>query len=278
MGRPVEVAPTKREIFIAVPTMSNRATIAIFQFLATVDRLSLLADFPYKFSWQVANGRRPVEYARNWLTGVFLTKTDAEAIWFLDEDMIPTESSLELLAVDADIVAGRAWAFDHQNGSKAPGLKLCLFQYNQLGDYKFNPIIPKIDDSVVDVVAAGTATMLIRRKVIEDPRMRLPQSYIGLDGNPHDLTEETEDEAWAPPIFRTTYKPNGQILRGEDLDFCLRATECGFSVKAHVGAQFGHLKEVNLDDVAMLAELTARRVAASFEKKPEKEQPRLVAV
>jgi hypothetical protein len=243
--------------------MSNRATIGIYQFLTLLERLGMQPDYPYKFSWQIMNGLRPVEYARNRLVGAFLKNTKAERLWFIDEDMLPTQTSLELLDVDADIVAGRAWAFDHPNGNRGPSLKLCIFDYNKLGDYKFNPVVPENGSSVMDVTAAGTATMLISRAVLEDPRMNLPGAYTGLDGIVHSVDVEREADDWAPPVFRTLYKPNGHILRGEDLDFCLRAHELGYSIKAHVGSEFGHLKEVNLNDVAAMAEAVARRVAST---------------
>lgn len=254
----------KRDVFVAVPTTTGRVTVGIAHFLNTLERLSLVADYPWRFQWQVVNGRRPVEFARNVLCGIFLEKTKAEKLWFIDEDMVPTESSLQLLDLDADIVAGRAWAFDHSapEAGKEPSLRLCLFHYNRNGDFKFNPIVPKDGDSVLPIVAAGTATMLISRKVIEDRRLWLSDEYQGLDGNTHRCSDDRGDD-WAPPIFRTQYAPNGRILRGEDLDFCLRAHELDYRVLADVTAQFGHLKELNIDDVAMLCELVARRVAAN---------------
>ena len=251
----------KKLCFVVVPTMDNRMTIGVVSFLAMLDRLNHSPTSPWAFQWEVINGRRPVEYARNYLAGRFLYGTQAEKIWFIDNDMIPDASALEMLQVDADIVAGRAWAFDHGNpeNEREPGLKLCLFNYNELGDFKFNPLIPKEGDSIVDIEAAGTATMLISRRVLEDRRMWFDTKYEGLDGEVKDLEDETLDPKWAPPIFKTQYKPNGQILRGEDLDFCLRAHNLEYSLKGHLGARFGHLKEVDLDHVVQIVNNTLMR-------------------
>lgn len=253
----------KRDVFVAIPTLSGRTTVAITHFLNVLERLSLSADCPWRFSWQIVNGRRPVEYARNVLCGIFFNKANAEKLWFIDEDMLPTETSLQLLDVEGDIVAGRAWAFDASAPEREPALRLCLFDYNKHGDAKFNPIIPQDGDSVLPIAAAGTATMLIDRKVLEDRRLWLSDEYESVDGKRYRCTDEAGTDDYAPPIFRSIYAPNGKILRGEDLDFCLRASMLGYQVRAHVGSQFGHLKEVNIDDVAMLCELVARRVAAN---------------
>jgi hypothetical protein len=254
----------KRDVFVAIPTLSGRTTVGITHFLNVLERLSLSPDCPWRFSWQVVNGRRPVEYARNVLIGIMFNKSpNAEKLWFIDEDMIPTETSLQLLDVDADIVAGRAWAFDASAPGRDPALRLCLFDYNKNGDAKFNPIVPQEGDDVLPIVGAGTATMVISRRVLDDKRMWFSDEYESVDGKLYKCSTDVGTDDYAPPVFRTVYAPNGKILRGEDLDFCLRAHELGYQVRAHVGSQFGHLKEINIDDVAMLCELVARRVSVN---------------
>ena len=39
-------------------------------------------------------------------------------------------------------------------------------------------------------------------------------NFVDLYGKPTSLVDGD-----APPIFRTLYKPNGEVLRGEDIDF-----------------------------------------------------------
>jgi hypothetical protein len=66
--------------------------------------------FGYQFSITVAPEISPVHYARNLLVGIFLKETNADFLWFIDNDMMPDESSLEILNTDADIASGRCLA------------------------------------------------------------------------------------------------------------------------------------------------------------------------
>ena len=251
--------PKQTHVFVAVPSDSNTVTLAIHGFLSLLHRLNYEAGHPWRFTVQVVNGYRPVEYARNYLTRMFL-ESKADKLWFLDDDMLPNESTLRLLNVDADIAAGRMFMFDHSNPElqKEAGLKLCAMVASEDTPGKFRPIAPAVGSPLVhDVDVVGTGSMLIRREVIEDARMQLPTAYVDVDGAARDLGTDTKDPNWSPAVWRTIYKPNGQRLKGEDIDFCERARALGYSVKVDLGATLGHWKTVDLDEVAAIAHQAA---------------------
>ena len=165
--------------------------------------------------------------------------------------MLPTNSSAALLGVDADICCGLMYRFDHTNAdnpNSEPGVSICAMRDAE--DGRFRPIIPMPGDPLVqDVDAMGTGSMLIRRRVIVAGRMWLDDKYRDLNGFQMRLEEQRKHPHWAPPIFRTRLKPNGQVLMGEDVDFCQRAKRLGYTCKTHLGVSFGHLKEVDLNEV-----------------------------
>ena len=256
----------KEDIFVAIPSLDANVNIGVMRFLLTLQQASMAKTSPWKFSYYVVNGKRPVEYARNLLAGAFLEQSNASRMWFIDQDMMPGENAHELLLAEADIVAGRMFAFDHAHDGKPPALKLCAFHFNVNGDHRFNCAAPKEGDDIstpMEVDAVGTASMLIRRNVLEDRRLWADGAFTYFDGAEYDCSAFSTDkdaEGFAPPIFKTIYKPNGKILRGEDLDFCRRAGEFGYAIKADLSVTFGHHKAVNLDEVAELCQIVADRV------------------
>lgn len=201
----------------------------------------------YRFSLLTNTFVRPVEYARNLLVRDFL-RTDASYLWFIDADMIPTSSTTAIFEVDADMVCGRAHAYQDMPGG-VTGVKISAHMKEKDSDLFVN-ILPTPDDPVVmDVEACGTASLLIKRHVLEDPRMYLPTTYVNGDGQCKNLDDEKDKESWAPAVFRSLYKPNGMLLRGEDMDFTYRATRLGYSLKVHLGAEIGHFKKLDVDGV-----------------------------
>lgn len=264
MKRPTPKQRQKRYIHIAVPTEHNVMGDGVVPFVSSLDRSSMDPANPYRFSWEKVHMQRPVEYARNKLVTTFLRQTDAERLWFIDTDMVVPENALKLLESDADIVAPITFAFDHARGDWTAGLKLCLFKYDE-EKQTFHSIVPA-DGAVryVDIEAAGTAAMLIKRHVLEDRRMWLDPHYTDLKEQPAVLDLDKD----VLPIFRNRYAPNGEILRGEDLDFCLRAHRLGYRIVGDLGVRFGHLKIVDLDHVAQFANTLVQRLARNLQVKP----------
>lgn len=246
--KPLRAPRQKELIFVAIPAVEDKIHAAISVFLSILDRASMHPDCPYAFSHEIFPGLRNVDYARNRIVGRFLRST-ASRLWMIDDDMMPSSEMIDLLAVDADIVVPRMFAFKRANAE--PQLQCCAFKHNLNGDGKFNAIVPT-RPIPIEVDSAGTGAILIKRRVLEDRRVWYPCEYEW-NGVMCNLDDERLSENWAPPIFRFHYKPNGEMLRGEDLDFCLRAREAGYKIMGHMGVACGHAKLVNLDDVALIA-------------------------
>ena len=264
---PIKDASAKREnIFVAIPvrTGSDNLGIGVYRFLHLLQAMNFQPGFPYHFEWQIVIDKYPIEWARNLLVGLFL-KSKSSRLWFVDNDMVPHENFMEILKSDADITGAMALAFDHANEQKQipTRIKPCIFQHNPDAE-SFNSIVPQQGDVEIEVDALGTATMLIRRKVLEDRRLWGPVEYTDLRGEPRSLDDERSDHDWAPPVFRFLRKPNGNGLRGEDIDFSWRAKQLGYRVTAFPGVRVGHQKQINLDSVLDLVNSTAEKYGSAL--------------
>ncbi|MBP7570901.1 MAG: hypothetical protein KBA95_12650 [Acidobacteria bacterium] len=247
---PRRIEPVRKErVLIAVPSEEETFHIAVHNFIQIAHRMSLHPEFPFHFEHSIKIGERPIPYARNRLVGDFL-RSKCERLWFIDADMIPPPELFALLNIDADIVAPRMLALKRDDAG-IPRLEICAFKYNLKNDSKFNAVVPTGPVGLLgDIDAVGTGCTLIKRRVLEDERMWLAPEYEWPPGHKCDLREEPRNDRWAPPLFRMQYKPNGEHLRGEDLDFCLRAKALGYKVATHLGFSCGHSKTMNLDDMA----------------------------
>jgi hypothetical protein len=244
----------KRSIFVAIPCLDGRINTALSGFLRVLDSLSLQLDYPFTFLHGTMPGCSPVEYARNCLVRRFLEMTTADYLWFIDNDAIPSPSSLRIFEADADMVTGRCFIWRHDDEGR-PQLFINSFVMDRRPDGNMNlqPVKPRdAYDVIKDVDAAGAACLLIKRRVFEDPRMRLDARWTDIYGNSHDLDDERGRADYAPPFFRSLHKPNGHVYLGEDIDFTRRARNLGYTLKVHLGASFGHHKAIDLDAVATL--------------------------
>lgn len=251
-------------ILVGVPSLSTNVTTALADYIFQLGSASSHAQSPYKFTPKFINGVIPVEFARNALVGEFLSG-DYSRLWFIDADMLPRNSLPELLKVDADICAGRMFRFDHANPMKGTtaGVAICAMNLVKEGKNvgKYKPIVPMHGEPMIqDVDTLGTGSMMIRRRVLEDHRMWIDGKYIGIGGDERDCALKDDDFRWSPPLFRTPRKANGAPIIGEDLDFCQRAHDLGYSIKVHLGAEVGHMKPVDLDQVVGFVQDAAQRV------------------
>ncbi len=251
----------REHIHVAVPTVGNRMTVNMQNFFQAMHTINT-NNFPYHMTYEMVNDKCPVEYARNELVKTVLRSPTVSRLWFVDADMVPPKNCWDLLRVDADLVCGQAYNFCHvTEDGQAERMKLCAFEYNK-DEGSFVALVPEVGDRVLDVDACGAACLIVRRRVLEDPRTHLDGSYMSLKGEPANISD---DPNFAPALFRTIYKPNGHRLRGEDLDFSWRAKKLGYSVKIDLGVRFGHHKNVDLDQILNLTSRVATEVANSDE-------------
>ena len=210
--------------------------------LTTLKSLNSEPSCPYHFSVGIVSHLHPADYARNVIVKEVL-QTDASRLWFIDSDVKPSENCIQILKWSGDIVAGiyPMWGQLHRDQPEPPSVHWCVY------DRKGDTFVPQeiLESGVVDCGAAGTGMMVIRRAVLEDERMRLPGEYVGLGGKAMTLPED------APPaLFKEIHAPNGRFDSTEDIDFCFRAADLGYSIKADHSVKCGHLKFIDVKDVA----------------------------
>lgn len=165
---------------------------------------------------------RPFENALHHAVVEFLA-SDAE--WFLniDSDQWPTSNPLELIVGRQDLNPGRdvigvATPVYHCDASKPNDRPYYLNGYRAVegGYQEFRP-----QEGIQEVDAVGTGCILIHRRVLEDPVLRL-----------------------AP--FRRTTDEFGRVEYGNDLNFCRRAKERGFRIWCDFRSPCEHLIEIPL--------------------------------
>jgi hypothetical protein len=236
----------KTKIFFGVPCGDGNMNAWIAQFVAFLKDITYHPESAWVFDPQFILGARPVHFARNRLAGEFL-KGDHDLLWMMDADMTPNQMAISVLDVDADIVCGRTtyWKDGMDRDGKPPALLVSahkeIFE-NGVRKWENLTDVGRWNE-VRDVDACGTACIVIKRRVLEDPRMLLSDASIDPEGKPFKMDKD------APPFFRMHYAPNGQLMRGEDLDFTSRAKKLGYSVKYHSGARLGHVKAIDLAQV-----------------------------
>lgn len=255
----------KEHIVIAMPALDGRNPVAFTGWLAQLASTNSDRYSPYAFSFISPSYKQPYEYPRNIAVTDFL-KTDGDRLWFIDSDMIPRPASIGLLGIEGDIVVGAYMRASPKEEDETIRLDLLIFEENPEPNQDSRLRSIKMDGrkDAFEIMAGGTGCMLITRQVLEDERMRLPTKYVNARGREVDHMEEREKPGWALPIFRTLRRPDGNTDRGEDIDFCLRARELGYSIRGHMLYGMDHQKTTTTDMLArsFLRERAAARAAA----------------
>ena len=244
----------REKIVIACPTMNSMVNVGLMTFCIDLAK----NNDEYEFAVCIVDNAQPVAFARNKIVQLFLANYEADRLFFIDSDTVPPKNTLEMLKVDADIVSGLVPVWKGgpskngiEKGERTDGGALYFNSYRFVGEKdKYRPINPQVEATVEDVDACGCAAMVIRRHVLEDERLRRDGKFSDISGAQRELNPDE-----APAIFEMKLKPNGEILLGEDMDFCFRAKNLGYSVKSYTGTVFGHLKTVNLAQMITLQHL-----------------------
>ncbi len=144
---------------------------------------------------------------RNKIVKDFL-KTEADVLVMCDDDVIPHGDFLEILAkCPYDIVAAGVPV------AKMPAHEVFInaFDVDEEGAFRTTEL-PMDGHKACDAV--GTGLILIHRKVFEDPTMKMP------------FNQQLDDD--------------GLILVGQDLQFCRRAREAGYTIGVSMDALCDH--------------------------------------
>lgn len=228
------------KIMVGIPTLSGKIPVELVNGIHEA-----MARTGYSIFLHFERGATPVDVARNRICYQFL-KTDCDVLWMIDDDTLTPENIADLFSTEADILAPIVIGA-HPVEQGAIGLFNVAYLKNERGDWR--TINWEVRGSgVIDVDAVGTGCILIKRRVLEDPRMKLPGGYVNIYGE-----EKVLDENDPPALFKITRKPNGEWTCGEDLGFCDRAQKLGYSIKLHTEVVCGHLKEIDLKTILVSA-------------------------
>ena len=179
---------------------------------------------------------------------LFLDKTEAEWLWFVDTDMGFLPDTVDKLLKSADpvetpVLGGLCFALHFDGYDKMGGLRTriapTLYRIGQqvkTGFHTFSYFGEYPLDAVVPVAVTGMACILIHRSVFERVRAK--------DG-----------DHW----FDQVVTESGAVV-GEDFSFCLRLGALGVHVSVHTGVPTTHHKEVWLGEDDYLAQLMADAV------------------
>ena len=228
-----------QKIFVAVLAGNNWANTSIVELAHHLPYYTADEELPFAFAFWVESGVRGQELARNRICKRFLD-SKADVLLMIDNDMVLSSwNSLKVLETkDYDIAAPLQLMFDagidEKKGIVNPCIKPCAFLYDKeaQGHRQVFPG-PGIDEQEVDAVGGGM--LAIQRHVLENTLMVLEP---GLD---------------PPAYFRTVMEANYQRVRGNDIDFCMRARELGYKVKINWSAKTGHLKQNDLYQLEVYA-------------------------
>lgn len=226
-------------VFVGIPTLSGTMPIDIVMGLHDA-----MANTGHKIQLHYERGATPVDIARNRICKRFI-ESKCDVLWMIDDDTLPPENLGDLLTVDGDIVSPIIVGAQPVPPDGKLGIFNVAYMKNPKGDWRTMDWEVR-DTGILDIDAAGTGCLMIRRHVLEDPRMRLPSRFVDHFG------QERELDADDPPaIFAIHRKPNGEWLCGEDLSFCDRAKSLGYSIKLHTGVVCGHLKQIDLKSLLL---------------------------
>lgn len=223
----------RKKVMIAIPTINGMVTAAIANLAAMAGSLSREERHPFVYELAMPQGFRPVEYARNVCADVFMEEcTDPDdRLCFIDADMNPPQDWFRLFLHDREAVSGLAFGWGKPFDHMKPGVLTVAYRQSLPDKYISLPITswqPFEADGV------GAACLVLKRSLLARVR----------EANP------LPDNEGAYPFFRTIYHPNGKLEMGEDLYFFQKANELGVKVLIDPRVRFGHMKTVDLMDVA----------------------------
>lgn len=142
-------------------------------------------------------------------------------LWLnIDADNPPMRNPLDLVALDKDIL-GLPTPVWHSEALGERPLYYNGYDYDEDKDaYREH----QVREGLQSVDAVGTGCILVARRVFEDAEMRK-----------------------AP--FQRQYYDDGRVHKGNDISFCERARDRGFSIWCHYDYPCRHFNELELNEV-----------------------------
>jgi hypothetical protein len=208
----------KIKVYLGIPSLGDRCDAQMYSLRDMEKYYADKVEFVYPKCFV---GRIFHDYARNMVVEEFLA-TDCDVIWFLDSDIAPPNTAIELVTEHFDkwVVAGCPYPlFLKPAGHDIP--KVVFAVYNDLGKGYHTAAVPKDGLDFVDGIATGC--IFVKREVFE----KLEKPY-----------------------FEFKYDPETRELKeGEDIGFCKKVNKLGYRFFIDYSQTCHHFKKVNLLDV-----------------------------
>lgn len=190
------------------------------------------------------------DYARNEIVEEFL-KTDCDAIWFLDSDIVPPTDVLDLILDEEKPwkVAGSAYpVFMTPEGYDSPQVVFCTYNKGTSGGLHAARL-PRSGTDYVDGLATGC--MFIRKEVFSQLQK---------------------------PYFEFKYAPESRaLIEGEDLGFCLKVNKLGLKFLTDYAKVCKHYKTIDLLDANNYAIEFANKAVIAYDAQIRPKVDALVA-
>jgi hypothetical protein len=156
-------------------------------------------------------------------------KGGEDFLLLVDDDNPPLKNPLDLVFLDLDIVGLPTPVWHSEVDGDRP-FYFNAMDYVEEGD-GFKPVDRNgIPSGLVEVDASGTGCILIARRVIVE------------------LFKRCADNPMEAPFMRQ-WTDEGDVNRGNDYAFCMRAKAAGFRVWSHFDYQCDHMVTVPLQEV-----------------------------
>ena len=154
---------------------------------------------------------KPCAHARNNIVKKFLA-SDNQCLLMIDEDVVPSQNPLTMIEFDKDIIVAPAPIYQYK-------VLWNIYRTDSKGFWV--PVDLSKEKSLIEISAAGTGCILIKRKVLE---------VIN-----------------AP--FERIFNKDGTEKMGLDLSFCKKAKERGFKIYASIEHKCSHYKILDLKNI-----------------------------
>lgn len=151
---------------------------------------------------------KPCAHARNNIVKKFL-ESDNQWLLMIDEDVVPSRNPLTMIEFDKNICVAPCPIYQY-------GVRWNIYRLDKKGYWQ--PI--KLEKGLIEIDAAGTGCVLLKRKVLE--KIRAP--------------------------FEREFNEDGTEKLGLDLAFSKKAKESGFKIFASCEHRCSHYKILNLEE------------------------------
>ena len=169
------------------------------------------------------HAQQPVDACRNTLVKRFLTTSNIEWLFMIDDDIVPWPTILNMRDHGKMIISGLTYV-------KKNGLAISCAATKRRKNWVQMGGIFENQDELVEVVGVGTGALMVHRSVFEKIK---------------------------PPWFRFTYRDNGTSAQGEDFYFSQKAQKAGYKLYVDTKCPCGHVHLSDVREESALLQLAA---------------------